>query len=146
MSSKANVSMCMIVKNDESCLEKCLQSFRDYVEEIVIIDTGSTDRTPEIAKKYADIFEVYTGCNDENGLIKDFSNARNRSFELATKNWTSWCDSDDILIGAEKFDSIIKSAEASDAFKQHDAMCFMFKYEYAYSPSGEVICEHYRER
>lgn len=73
---KAPVSLCIIVKN-EPLLENCLKSIKDYVEEIVIVDTGSTDNTPEIAKKYADIFEVYTGCNDPvTGLIEDFSNAR----------------------------------------------------------------------
>ena len=51
MTKKAPVSLCIIVKN-EPIFENCLKSIRDYVQEIVVVDTGSTDNTPEIAKKY----------------------------------------------------------------------------------------------
>src|ERR1039458_66671 len=98
--TRANVSMCLIVKNDPG-LEECLQSIRPWVKEIVIVDTGSNDGiTQNIAKKYADIFEVFTACNDpDTGLIDDFSMARQRSFDIATQPWTGWCDSDDVLDG-----------------------------------------------
>jgi glycosyltransferase involved in cell wall biosynthesis/2-polyprenyl-3-methyl-5-hydroxy-6-metoxy-1,4-benzoquinol methylase len=138
--------MCLIVKNDEACLEQCILSFKDFVEEIVIVDTGSTDNTPEIAQKYASIFEVYTECNDEDGKIKSFADARNRSLSHATQKWVMWIDSDDILSGGENLASIIANAEASQTIKRHDAVCFMFPYEYAYNDKNEVICVHYRER
>ena len=48
------ISLCMIVKNEEKVLERCLASVADMMDEIVIVDTGSTDRTKEIAKKYTD--------------------------------------------------------------------------------------------
>lgn len=139
--SKAPISVCMICKNEEIQLENCLKSFRDYVEEIIVVDTGSTDRSPEIAKKYADKFEVYTACNDEVGRIEDFSRARQRSLDLATKKWALWIDSDDQLQGAEHLAAMVKKHD----HVQHD-MLIMFPYEYAHDASGNATCVHYRER
>ncbi|MDE5973712.1 MAG: glycosyltransferase, partial [Eubacterium sp.] len=51
----ATLSLCMIVKNEEAVLSRCLESIKDAVDEIVIVDTGSTDTTKEIAKKYTDL-------------------------------------------------------------------------------------------
>ena len=48
----ATISLCMIVKNEEAVLARCLDSVRDLVDEIIIVDTGSTDRTKEIAARY----------------------------------------------------------------------------------------------
>ena len=67
----------MIVKNEEACLKRCLDSIKDHVDEIVIVDTGSTDKTVEIARKYTDRIWEYP-WND------DFSAARNFSLEQAT--------------------------------------------------------------
>lgn len=142
---KADVSCCIIVKN-EPFLEQSLKSIRDYVEEIVIIDTGSTDgQTIEIAKKYADIFEIYTECNNsETGLIEDFSLARNRSFELATRPWVWWQDADDLIIGAENLNKLIKKFEENR--KHLDSCAYLFPYEYAYNAEGDCTLKHYRER
>ena len=143
MSVKAPVSACIIVKNDP-LLEKCLLSIRDYVEEIIVVDTGSTDGTTvEIAKKYADIFEIYTECNDsETGLIENFSQARQRSFDLSTKKWQLWLDSDDIIVGIEHLGQIIDSTIGRDT----EPLVFMFPYEYSYNELGQCTCTHYRER
>ena len=46
------ISLCMIVKNEEKVLKRCLDSVRDLVDEMIIVDTGSTDRTKEIAASY----------------------------------------------------------------------------------------------
>jgi len=144
MSKIAPISMCIIVKN-EPLLEKCILSFRDYVEELVIVDTGSTDGTTiEIAKKYADIFESYTDCNNpETGLIEDFSKAREYSFSLATKQHVMWLDSDDIIVGAENLLELT-NAKATDT--NAEAIAFMFPYEYSYNELGQCTCLHYRER
>ena len=57
-------SLCMIVKDEEEVLSRCLNSLCDIMDEIIIVDTGSTDRTKEIAKKYTDKVFDYKWCND----------------------------------------------------------------------------------
>lgn len=66
------VSLCMIVKNEENYLDQCLKSVKDFVDEIIIVDTGSTDNTIAIANKYTQQVRHYNW----NG---DFSAARNYS-------------------------------------------------------------------
>ncbi|MDL2248526.1 glycosyltransferase [Tyzzerella sp. OttesenSCG-928-J15] len=84
------VSLCMIVKNEENKLSYCLDSIHDLVDEINIIDTGSTDKTVEIAKKYTDRVFFFEWIND-------FSAARNYSFSKATKEYILWLDADDVI-------------------------------------------------
>ena len=141
---RAPVSMCLIVKN-EPLLEQSLLSIRNYVKEIVIVDTGSTDgKTQEIAKKYADVFEIYTDCNDsETGLIEDFSKARQRSFELATQPWVAWMDADDIIVNGDLFNKLINNY-AEEAKTR--GIGIIFPYEYSYDQNGQCTCVHYRER
>lgn len=85
------VSFCMIVKNEEDVLANCLESVKDLVDEIVIIDTGSTDSTKEIARKYTD--KIY-----DFKWIDDFSAARNFAFSKVTKDYIFYLDADDILL------------------------------------------------
>ena len=59
-----SISLCMIVKNEERVLERCLQSLQGLMDEIIIVDTGSTDRTKEIAKKYTDKIYDFTWIDD----------------------------------------------------------------------------------
>ena len=109
MTTKSPVSVCVIVRNDPH-VEKALESIRPYVNEIVVVDTGSDDGlTVAAAKKYADIFEIYTDCNNpQTGLIESFAKARQKSFDLATQPWALWMDSDDIISGAEHLNTIIE--------------------------------------
>lgn len=139
----------MIVRNEEKSLEACIRSFRDHVEELVIVDTGSTDGTPDIARRYADKFEVYTGCNDATGVIASFSDARNKSFSLATKPWVMWVDGDDVLKGAEKIPTLIEKYESQ--LKQLETlgantMQALFPYEYARDENSNVTVLQLRER
>ncbi len=84
------ISLCMIAKNEEKYLEQCLNSVKDIVAEIIIVDTGSTDKTKEIAKKFdAEIFDFK--------WIDDFSAARNESLKHATKDWILILDADEII-------------------------------------------------
>jgi len=82
------VSLCMIVKNEEGYLPRCLESIIDIVDEIIIVDTGSTDRTVEIAKSYGAKVYYYKWNNN-------FSEARNESLKYATKDWILILDADD---------------------------------------------------
>lgn len=85
------ISLCMIVKNEQDTLERCLLSVRDVVNEIIIVDTGSTDGTKEIARKYTkNIFDFQ--------WIDDFAAARNFSFSKASMDYILWLDADDILL------------------------------------------------
>lgn len=80
----------MIVKDEEVTLGRCLESVKDVADEIVIVDTGSKDKTKQIAKKF--------GAKVHNfDWIDDFSAARNYSFSFASKDYVMWLDADDIL-------------------------------------------------
>ena len=70
-----DISVCIITKNEADKLEKCLLSLKKYNLEIVVVDTGSTDNTPAIIDKYADVSGSYKWCDD-------FSKARNYSISL----------------------------------------------------------------
>ena len=84
------ISLCMIVKNEEKILERCLDSVADLCDEIIIVDTGSTDRTKEIAEKYTD--RIY-----DFQWIDDFSAARNYAFSKATQEYIYSADADEVL-------------------------------------------------
>lgn len=84
------ISLCMIVKNEEAVLARCLDSVADLVEEIIIVDTGSTDRTKEIAAGYTD--KIYDFC-----WVHDFSAARNYAFSLAACDYIYSADADEVL-------------------------------------------------
>ena len=88
-----SISLCMIVKNEEAVLARCLDSVADLVDEVVIVDTGSTDRTREIAAKYTDrIFDFK--------WVHDFSAARNYAFSLASCEYIYSADADEVLKAA----------------------------------------------
>ncbi len=89
-SSKSTISLVMIVKNEEKFLEGCLESVREWVDEIVIVDTGSTDRTLEIAQKFSAKISHFDWCDD-------FSAVRNHSLDQATGEWALWLDADERL-------------------------------------------------
>lgn len=84
------VSICVIVKNEAELLERCLNSIKGAADEIVVVDTGSTDNTVEIAKKCgANV--LCTQWRD------DFAWARNLSIENAHGSWILWLDADDVV-------------------------------------------------
>lgn len=139
----APVSVCLIVRDEIAQLERCLKSIRPHVAEIVVVDTGSTDGSPEVAKRYADKFEVYTGCNHPNGLIRSFSDARQKSFSLATQPWTMWIDGDDEVVGAENLSALVSEY---DAARNGGPSMVMMPYEYSRDEHGNVNCVHDRER
>ncbi|HWA84277.1 MAG TPA: glycosyltransferase, partial [Fimbriimonadaceae bacterium] len=92
VSAKAGVKLtaCLIVKNEEANLDRCLRSLKGAVHEIVVVDTGSIDSTVQIAEKYG----AKIGKFD---WIDDFAAARNHSISLATGHWILWIDADEEL-------------------------------------------------
>lgn len=87
---KKTISLCMIVKNEEKVLDKCLSSVKNKVDEIIIVDTGSTDSTLDIARKYTS--KIYSF-----EWINDFSAARNQSLDYATSEYLFVLDADEYL-------------------------------------------------
>jgi len=85
-----SISMCMIAKNEESVLKRCLDSYSGLFDEIIIVDTGSTDNTKNIAAGYTDkIYDFeWTG---------DFSEARNFAFSKASCDYIFSADADEVL-------------------------------------------------
>ncbi|WP_207655590.1 glycosyltransferase [Desulfocucumis palustris] len=90
-----SISLCMIVKNEENTIARCLDSVKDIVDEIVIVDTGSTDRTKEIVGGYTDKIYDFT-------WIDDFSAARNYAFSLASTDYILWLDADDVILEPDR--------------------------------------------
>ncbi|MCL4510997.1 MAG: glycosyltransferase [Bacteroidetes bacterium] len=87
---KTKLSLCMIVKNEEEYLPKCLQSVRGIADEIIVVDTGSTDSTIEIAKRFG--AKVV-----DHKWRSDFAEARNVSLEFASGEWILVLDADEEL-------------------------------------------------
>ncbi|AET66039.1 glycosyl transferase [Desulfosporosinus orientis DSM 765] len=84
------ISLCMIVKNEELSLARCLRSVSGIIDEIIIVDTGSTDSTCDIARQYGAVLHHFPW----NG---NFSEARNASLELAQGDWILFLDADEEL-------------------------------------------------
>ena len=98
-----SISLCMILKNEEKVIERCLDSIKNVVDEIILVDTGSTDRTEEICKGYTNKIYHFS-WND------DFAAARNYSFSKASKDYILWLDADDVIL-PEDNEKLIKLKE-----------------------------------
>jgi glycosyltransferase involved in cell wall biosynthesis len=128
------ISLCLIVKNEEKVLKRCLDSVKDIVDEIIITDTGSTDETINIAKDFTN--KIY-----DFSWINDFAAARNFSFSKATSDFIFWLDADDILREEDRK----KLKLLKDTFDpSYDAISM--KYHYAFSESGEPTLVFRRNR
>ncbi|WP_242855911.1 glycosyltransferase family 2 protein [Ruminiclostridium josui] len=90
-----SISLCMIVKNEEETLARCLDTVKDIVDEINIVDTGSTDKTKEIASRYTDRIFDFPWTNS-------FADARNESYKYATKDYILYLDADDVILEADQ--------------------------------------------
>ncbi|MGH2468643.1 MAG: glycosyltransferase family 2 protein, partial [Chloroflexota bacterium] len=88
------ISACLIVKNEEYHLPRCLASLRRTGDEIVLVDTGSTDSTLDIARAAGAKIFHFPWCND-------FGAARNESLRHATSDWAVWIDADEELVEAQ---------------------------------------------
>ncbi|MGN0803789.1 MAG: glycosyltransferase [Candidatus Coproplasma sp.] len=116
------LSLCMIVKDEEQTLARCLDCVKEIADEIIIVDTGSSDNTVSIAKNYTNKIYFFKWCDD-------FSSARNFSFSKATCEFVMWLDADDVITkdnaeeivklkGKDNFDvAFLKYAVAFDGEK-----------------------------
>lgn len=126
------LSVCMIVKNEEKVLERCLECVKKIADEIIVVDTGSSDKTVKIAKKYTKNVFFYAWNNN-------FSDARNFSFSKATSDYVMWIDADDVIT-KENIKKILnlKNRLYADTY--------MLKYQIAFDETGRPTFEYYRER
>ena len=107
---KHSLSVAFIVKDEEKVLERILKCAQKFADEIIVVDTGSADKTKEIALKYTDKVYDFVWCDD-------FSKARNFSFSKAKCDYVMWLDADDFLFkkDIEKLKKL-KSEEFDVAF------------------------------
>lgn len=126
------ISMVMIVKNEEEVLDRCLSRFAGHVDEIIVVDTGSTDRTKEIARRYTDRVLDFTWIND-------FSAARQFAMDQATCDWVAHVDADDVMQGAEFLRQEIANAAP-------DVNAIHWRYVVGFDAWGNVTLEYWRER
>ena len=124
----------MIVKNEEEVIGRCLESVRDMVDEIVIVDTGSEDKTKEIAGRYTDKIYDFAWCDD-------FAAARNYSFSLAGGDFLMWLDADDVILEEDRLKFIEKKKELTP-----EISIVMMRYNAAFDEKGNPTFSYYRER
>ena len=128
------LSVCMIVKNEEDVLARCLDCVKQFADEINIVDTGSSDKTKEIAKRYTDRVFDFEWCDD-------FSKARNFAFSKATKTYCMWLDADDVIL-EEDINKLNTLKETLD--ERVDIV--MMKYHTGFDEYGKPTFSYYRER
>ena len=130
----ATISLCIIVKNEEKHIARCLDSMAGLVDEMIVVDTGSTDRTVEIVSSYTPNVYSYPWTDD-------FSDARNYSFSKATMEYCMWMDADDVLEETEKEKFLQLKQSLSP-----DTDIVMMKYHTAFDEAGIPSFSYFRER
>lgn len=130
----ATISLCMIVKNEEAVLARCLDSIRAGVDEIIIADTGSSDNTKEIAAHYTD--KIY-----DFAWIDDFSAARNFAFSKAMMDFVMWLDADDVFLPEDLAAFLALKETLTEAV---DAVAL--PYHTAFDEAGNPVFSFYRTR
>lgn len=104
------LSACLIVKNESLLLSRCLESLRSFADEIIVVDTGSTDNTIEIAHGHGAQVKYFT-------WIDDFSAARNESLRHARGDWILYIDADEVIdsVNAGKIRQVITQKDIMGA-------------------------------
>lgn len=128
------ISLCMIVRDEEEVLGRCLATVRALVDEIIIVDTGSVDRTKEIAAEWADRVVDFPWQDD-------FAAARNFAFDQATMDYCLWLDADDILMPVDQVTFAKMKGELSP-----DVDMVQLPYHVGLDEKGNPTLTYYRER
>ncbi len=127
------ISACLIVKNEEEVIERALSRIILFADEIVVVDTGSNDKTVEIARRFTDKIYHFK-------WVDDFSKARNFAFSKASCDYLMWLDADDYITD-ENVQKILKLKNSNST---NDT--YMFKYSCYEKGSKEPYFTFYRER
>lgn len=130
----STISFCIIVRDEEEVLERCLDSIRPLADEIIVVDTGSMDRTMEIAARYTDRLFFFPWRDD-------FSAARNFAFSQAVMDFCMWMDADDVIL-PEQAERFLQMKEEISP----DTDMIMLPYEAADDKNGNASFVYYRER
>ena len=130
----STISLCMIVRDEEEVLGRCLESAADLVDEIIIVDTGSKDQTREIARRFTE--KIY-----EFPWIDDFAAARNFSFSKASCDYCMWLDADDVLAPGDRQ----RFRELKESLGPGTDVV-MLRYNTGFDQQGRVTFSYYRER
>lgn len=130
-----SLSLCMIVKNEENTLKNCLKSVENIFDEIIIVDTGSSDKTKIVAKSFnAKVYDFE--------WVNDFSKARNYSFSKATCDYIMWLDADDIIKETDKIELI----KFKEILKKQDYGVVYMPYNIAFDNNNQPTFSFFRER
>lgn len=131
----ASVSLCMIVKDEEKVLARCLESVAGFADEIIIVDTGSTDRTKEIAAGFTE--QLFSFPWQE-----DFAAARNFAFSKGRGDYLFWLDADDVIPEKEmeKLQALKKKLDE----EKPDVV--MLLYAAGFDENGKPTIGFFRER
>lgn len=128
------ISLCMIVRDEEETIERCLESVTGVADEIIVVDTGSADCTREIVSlKDASLHEFK--------WVDDFSAARNFSFSLARMDYILWLDADDVLDETDRV-RLVDLKRTLDP----SVDVVMMRYNAGFDRNGQVTLSYYRER
>ncbi|MEW6587003.1 MAG: tetratricopeptide repeat protein, partial [Nitrospirota bacterium] len=114
-SAPRTLSLCMIVKNEENNIARCLTSVKPVVDEMIVVDTGSTDRTRDIAKAFG--AQVY-----DFAWTESFADARNFSLSKASGDWILVLDADEVIspLDYEKLRELVKDPAVADTSASKD--------------------------
>lgn len=129
------LSLAMIVKNEQGTIARVLSCAKSFCDELVVVDTGSTDSTLEIVKSMgAKVFHFE--------WIDNFAAARNHAFEQCSKDWIVWLDADDVV--PEESCQNVRALKEAILDEQHDAI--FVPYHCAFDSIGQPTFSMYRER
>jgi glycosyltransferase involved in cell wall biosynthesis len=156
------LSICLIAKDEEQNLDAALTSVRDCADEIVVVDTGSTDATTAVAERHGARVGLFTPETNPEAFFRDdeatcgafgapapytgeimlgdFGAARRKSFSMARGEFIYWMDSDDVVEGADKLRQVVADMRARNL-----DLGFL-AYDYARDDKGRTFYRQWRER
>jgi glycosyltransferase involved in cell wall biosynthesis len=135
---RPTITLALIAKNEEKNVPILFESVRDCFDHIVFVDTGSNDRTVEVAKTEAE--KINTPIEIRNFTwVKDFAAARNESYRDIKTDYVMWLDLDDVLSDREAFINFRDESLMTSDY-------WFSTYDYAHNEKGEAVISFVRER
>lgn len=143
MNGAPSVGLALIVRDEEKHLPTLLTSIEGAFDQVVLLDTGSKDKTMSVFKRWAQkeakVHRDFTFKVERFEWIEDFAAARTAAHELLDTAWHAWADADDQIVGAENLRAMAERAPA-------DLVAYVCGYDYAQDSHGNCACYLRRER